>query len=253
MENLSPQPSPRRLALLHGFLGAPGSWDRVRAHLAGSSVETPCLLGHDGAARGAATFEEELARLWRAHAPWPETLVGYSLGARVALGLAARAPRPFARRVLVSGRDGLRDAEEARVRRAADDALAEALRAEGLEAFVDRWQAQPLFASQSALPDEVRAAHRARRLAHDPAAVAEALSVLSLGRMPSFGALAVARTARVELVVGARDPKFRQIAEELAREHGGRRNVRVHVVPDAGHDLVLERPEALAAILEDRA
>lgn len=256
----APRPSTgaARMALVHGFLGSAASWDAVRAHLVGAGVvETIALHGHDVAPRTRAVsgFEDELSRLLEDHGAraWPSTLVGYSLGARVALGLAARAPTPFERLVLVSGRDGLRDGEEARARRDQDDALADALRREGLAAFVDRWQALPLFETQRGLPDAVRAAHRARRLAHDPEGVARALSVLSLGRMPRFGAEAVARTGRVELVVGARDAKFRRLAEELVEEHAGTKPIRLHVVPDAGHDVVLERPDALAAILEERA
>lgn len=249
------------MALVHGFLGSPASWDAVRAHLvARASVETLSLLGHGPPDRGAGTtpvssFEHELTRLLEDHAarPWPSTLVGYSLGARVALGLAARVAVPFERLVLVSGRDGLRDEDEARARRAHDDALADALRRDGLAAFVDQWQSQPLFETQRDLPEEMRSAHRARRLAHDPQGVARALSVLSLGRMPRFGEAAVARTGRVELVVGVRDTKFRTIAEEFVREHAALEPVRLHVVPDAGHDLLLERPDALAAILEERA
>lgn len=246
-----------RMALLHGFLGSPASWDAVRAHLAAGPIETIALHGHDARSRGRAitTFEDELSRLIedRGARAWPGTLVGYSLGARVALGLAARTPIPFERLVLVSGRDGLRDADEARARAEHDDALADQLRREGLAAFVDRWQALPLFETQRQLPEAVRDAHRARRLAHDPHGVAHALSALSLGRMPRFGAAAVARTGRVELVVGARDTKFRRLAEELVEEHVGIKSIVVHVVPDAGHDVVLERPEALAAILEERA
>jgi 2-succinyl-6-hydroxy-2,4-cyclohexadiene-1-carboxylate synthase len=243
------------MALLHGFLGSPASWDRVRAHLVGRGpVEAIALQGHGETPlqRTVTSFEDELARMIEERGPrgWPSTLVGYSLGARVALGLAARAPAPFDRLVLVSGRDGLRDPEEARARRAHDDALADVLRHDGLAAFVDRWEALPLFDTQRGLPEEIRSAHRARRLAHDPEGVARALSVLSLGRMPRFADAAVSRTARVDLVVGALDVKFRQLAEELSREHA---TIRLHVVPGAGHDVVLERPDALAAILEERA
>ena len=54
-------------------------------------------------------------------------LVGYSLGARIALGLAARSAEPFERLVVISGRDGLADEDEARSRRELDDALADTL------------------------------------------------------------------------------------------------------------------------------
>lgn len=244
-----------RAAFVHGFLGSPRSWDGVRSHLATHDHLALTLLGH-GARRdddelAVASFEDEvtrlLARLAREHI---DTLVGYSLGARVALGLAARSPRPFSRLVLVSGRDGLDDQDEARSRCVLDDALASSLLAEGLPRFVDRWEALPLFESQQALDASLRASHRARRLEHAPEGVASALRILSLGRMPRFASAALARTPRVELVVGERDAKFRALAERLVAEHGP--HVCLRVVARAGHDVVLERPDALADLLQDR-
>jgi len=172
--------------------------------------------------------------------------VGYSLGARIALGLAARAEEPFEHLVLVSGRDGLGDADEALARATRGDALVRTLLDDGLARFVDRWEALPLFSSQRSLPDIAQAEHRARRLAHDPQRLAHALRTLSLGRMPRYAAAACARTPRVTLVVGEHDTKFRALADGLARDHGAV----VRVVAGAGHDIVLERPEALAALLE---
>lgn len=246
------------LVLVHGFLGSASSWDglvaRLGPHPRALRLE---LLGHapelaDEEDR-VVSFDDEITRLLghlrRAAPASPRWLVGYSLGARVALGLAARTEEPFERLVLVSGRDGLDDPDEARARATVDDALAQVLLDEGLPSFVDRWEALPLFSTQRSLPGPIRAAHRERRLSHDPARVAGALRTLSLGRMPRYAAAAIARTARVTLVVGEHDAKFREHAEALARSHGAE----VHVVADAGHDVVLERPEVLAALLEGAA
>ncbi|MBX7193775.1 MAG: alpha/beta fold hydrolase [Sandaracinaceae bacterium] len=254
---------PRELVLVHGFLGGPQSWAAVRERLGRAArVTTPTLYGHgDEPSTDTTSFEAELARLLAAlGSTRGKILVGYSLGARIALGLAARSAEPFERLVVISGRDGLADEDEARSRRELDDALADTLLAEGLPAFVDRWEALPLFASQGALDVERRAAHRARRRAHRASGVASALRGLSLGRMPRVAADAFARTPRVDLVAGEKDEKFVALARALAQEHGARTNhlacrpkLAVHVVPGAGHDVVLERPDAIAALLEERA
>lgn len=246
------------IGLLHGLLGAASSWDEVRARLAhGVRGEPLAIAGHEGPC-APTSFEREVARLAEdARARGLRGLVGYSLGARLALGVAAELA--LERLWLVSGRDGLADPREAEARRAEDDALAAALERDGLAAFVDAWERRPLFASQARLAEEVRARHRARRLAHDPASVALALRALSLGRMPRVAARALARTPRVSLVVGALDPKFRALAEALVAEHAEARAARglapiaLHVVPDAGHDVVLERPDVIGALIaEDR-
>ncbi len=260
----SPAPSLRTcepsLLFVHGFLGSASSWDDVRANLSPRArTEALTLLGHGDVGRaideaGVASFDDEITRLAALvdRSARVDTLVGYSLGARVSLGLAARVKRTFSRLVLVSGRDGLGASDEAGARRDVDDALADTLLERGLPAFVDRWEALPLFASQRALPEARRAVHRERRLAHDPSGVANALRVLSLGRMPRYGRDAVQRTARVDLVAGENDVKFVELARRFAEDHGRFGDVRVHVVASAGHDVVLEQPAALAAIVEDR-
>lgn len=248
--------SPASLVLVHGFLGSASSWDGLVSRLSPEvHVERLELLGHSTEPsrdeESVECFDDEVTRLLdrlrHTTQPSPRWLVGYSLGARVALGLAARSEVPFERVILVSGRDGLTDRDEARARSEVDDALARVLLDEGLAAFIDRWEGLPLFSSQRALPLPERLAHRARRLAHEPSRVARALHTLSLGRMPSYASAAFSRTSQVTLVVGEHDPKFRALAAELAHAHCAR----CVVMDGAGHDVVLERPDALATLLEE--
>ena len=67
-------------------------------------------------------------------------------------------PKRIARGDLESASPGLATEEERAARRASDEALAEQIERGGIAPFVDEWEHQPLFASQSALPDEARAA-----------------------------------------------------------------------------------------------
>ena len=83
-------------------------------------------------------------------------VAGYSLGARVALGLGLRAPERVGRLVLESGSPGLRRRRERGERRRDDAALAEVIERDGLEAFVRRWEALPLFDGLRRLPEELR-------------------------------------------------------------------------------------------------
>ena len=88
-----------------------------------------------------------LDRLGIARAP----VVGYSMGGRVALHLALGAPERVAALVLESASPGIADAAQRAARVKSDEALADDIERLGIEAFVDRWEAQPLFASQSRL------------------------------------------------------------------------------------------------------
>ncbi len=227
---------------LHGFLGAPAQWDAVR-----STGDAPWMPGHGPSPRTeGATFDEVLDTM----APWAagrRVLVGYSLGARLALSLALRHPGDVRAVVLVGGTPGLEDPADRAKRAADDDAFAASIVRDGLDAFVQRWEALPLFATQRELPTEVRAAQRTWRGAHEAAGVAWALSTLSTGRMPSqWDALASAPFA-VHAVTGERDEKFTRVADEMVRRGGGR--VTHHRVAGVGHNVVLEDPSAVAAVV----
>ncbi|MBK9036184.1 MAG: hypothetical protein IPL61_33900 [Myxococcales bacterium] len=116
-----------------------------------------------------------------------------------------------------------------------------------MAAFLAAWEAQPIFATAARADADVRAARRAARAALDPRALADALDVLGLGAMPDLADALVARAARARLVVGADDGTFRQRAVELAARAPA---LGPTVVDGSGHDPTLERPAALAAIID---
>lgn len=240
---------------VHGFLGLPSSWDEViEAGRWAGPIERMTLLGHGLAtdwARAPETFDDEVARIAgqaRASIGGPAHWVGYSMGARVALVLAARHPELVSRLTLVSGSAGLPSEDERHERARADDTLARELELEGLPAFVQRWEQLPLFTSQQRLPASERAKHRLRRLAHREQHVSRALTVLTPGRMPVVTGALSSITARVTLVAGSLDTKYAQIARALMPLFP---KARVRVLDGAGHDLCLERPRELAALVTE--
>jgi len=235
------------LVFLNGFTGTPASWDRVRGRIGHvAPVLAPPLLGHGAPPPFARTFDEEvdrLAALVRDAGPAPAHVVGYSLGARLGLGLLARHPRLFASATLVAPHPGLTTEQERRARIAEDAARAARLREGGLDAFVAEWEAMPLFATQRSLPPAELEAQRAHRRGHDAEGLALSLEVLGLGRMPPRWDLGPTLTVPVHLLVGGADAKFEALARRFAQ---GAPRVRVDVVADAGHNLPLEAPAAVA-------
>jgi 2-succinyl-6-hydroxy-2,4-cyclohexadiene-1-carboxylate synthase len=234
--------------LLHGFLGAPAAWDETVRLLEPTgevlALSLPCH-GLRPWIPSCTTFDETVDAFVlrlppRAH------LVGYSMGARVALGVAARHPARAASLTLVGLHPGLLDDAERRARRAWDEGLARDLETKDLAAFVDAWEKLSLWDTQHALPDVVRARRREERLAHVPTALAWALRTLGLGAMPAMWDALAALAAPVHLVTGARDEKFTDIARRaLARAPRCRHDV----IDGVGHDVGLEAPRALASIL----
>ena len=133
------------MLLLHGFTGtaAPGR-SSSRPGRRDHRVIAPDLLGHGGSdaptdparyalERQAADLAELLGLLEAA----PATVVGYSMGARLALVLALEHPETVERLVLESPSAGIADPADRAQRRAADERLADDLERDGIEAFVD--------------------------------------------------------------------------------------------------------------------
>ncbi len=170
--------------------------------------------------------------------------VGYSMGGRVALSLAVAQPTRAASLVLVGVSPGEGDSAARAARVEADESLAQAILDGGIEGFVDRWMALPLFASQSRLGKQALAAARSQRLGCRPEGLAHSLRGMGSGAMPPLHGRLGELDVPVLLVAGAEDAKFCALAETL-REALPRAEVRV--IPEAGHAAHLEQPAAFAA------
>jgi 2-succinyl-6-hydroxy-2,4-cyclohexadiene-1-carboxylate synthase len=236
--------------LLHGFTGTPASFDAIVDALPRHErVLRPAISGHGTNVSIATGFVEEVARLARfvrAEEAASLHVAGYSLGARLALGFSLEHPELVRRLTLIAPSAGLSDPEVRHDRAVADDSLAALLRCQGLAPFLERWEAQPLFASQRLLPAEARAKKFVERSSHDPDALAASLAALSKGRMPSYWERLGELRMPVTLVVGALDTKFVSEARAMKERIP---QAELFLVPDAGHDVVLERPAELSAIL----
>jgi 2-succinyl-6-hydroxy-2,4-cyclohexadiene-1-carboxylate synthase len=240
--------TPEQIVLLHGFSGTRRAWDGVIAaldeherYLQAHALDLP---GHGQAADAARpiTFAACVAHVL-ADAPERFVLCGYSLGGRVALGVALGAPERVSRLVLVSSSPGIEDPDERARRREADERVALELERGPFEDFIARWRGQPLFADE---PPEVRRLAIADHRRNDPLALAAAMRGLGTGQMPSLWGGLRELSMPVTFVAGSRDAKFKAIGERVARECPDCKLV----VVEGGHGLILENPHAVAATIE---
>jgi 2-succinyl-6-hydroxy-2,4-cyclohexadiene-1-carboxylate synthase len=242
------------LVLIHGFTGSPRSFDalarRLHARQPGLPLYAPALLGHGADAdSGICCFEGEvhrIARNIRARALGGAYLCGYSLGARVALGLLTHHPYLFAGATLIGVHPGLGSAAERAARVGADERWCQLLEKRGVEAFLAAWRDQPLFASQRALPEGVADEQRRIRSAQSAAGLSRALRVLGLGQMPDYRGTLRGSRLEIRLVAGSLDTKFAALAAGNAL---GSPRVRLDLVPGIGHNVLIEAPAHVESLL----
>lgn len=208
----------QRVVFLHGFTGSRFSFDHLEP-LLGDQITATCfdLPGHHEALEARGSFDSVLDEL-AAQLDRPSIVIGYSQGARLALGLAVRHPAVVERLVLESGAPGLHRSHDRALRRRADAALADLLATHGVDGFIARWEQLPLFAGLRKLPNDVQASLRARRVGHSPTGLASALAVLGQGAQPDFWPSLPTLFAPTLLLTGASDQKYTRIARRMATE-----------------------------------
>jgi len=243
------------LLLLHGFSGSAETWQPLLPHLRGFRTLAVDLPGHgqsdippDPQAYSVERCAADPLALLDALGEGRTAGLRHPPGGRGGPHLApARGVRLWAG-VGESASPGSEAPRERGARARRDDELADLLLQEGLERFVDLWEAQPLFASLRWLPEATRQRLRCQRLSHSPAGLAAVLRGMSVGRQrPLWGSLAeVAAPALV--VVGALDSRYAAIGRRmaLALPHG-----ELAVVPGAGHTVHLEQPLIFARIVAE--
>ena len=249
------RPGTTPAVLLHGFTGDVTTWADFVTHLAGDRpVWAVDLVGHgrspapeDPAEYTMPAVVASVAAAVRgagvARAHW----LGYSMGGRVALQLALAESGLVASLALVGASPGIVDPGARAARVAEDGALADFIEREGLDAFVDRWSAHPLFATQAALGPGHLARMRTQRLRNRPEALARVLRGMGTGAMEPVVDRLGEIHAPVLLVAGALDEKFTHLAGQM----GGRLpNSEVCIVAGAGHAVQIEAPGALAIAWE---
>ncbi len=252
--NVEREGAGRPLLLLHGLTGSLRTWDPFLDRF-GTVARTVAvdLIGHGDSD---APLEPSRYAMDRCVADLVELLdllgldrvavLGYSMGGRIALQLAATRPERVEAVIVESGSPGLATSEERAARRASDEALAVAIELDGVAAFVDRWERMPLFAPQARLPEEQRAALRTQRLRNRPVGLANSLRGMGTGQQESLWDRLETLRAPALVVVGELDEKYREIGAQMVARLPA---AALEVVPGAGHAVHVERPAELAKVV----
>lgn len=201
------------ITALHGFLGRPADWDFLRD--AGLDTDAPEL--------------DDLPS-------YGDTILGYSMGGRVALHALLDGAR-YQRAVIVSAGLGIEGENERAARRAADEAWANRFEHDDWETVLRDWNAQPLFGG------DVRVR---RERDYDRSRVVDALRRWSPGVLPPLAPRLHEIEIPVLWIAGERDAKY---VAEGQRAVSLLPNAELWICPGAAHRVPWEQPDAFIARL----
>jgi 2-succinyl-6-hydroxy-2,4-cyclohexadiene-1-carboxylate synthase len=230
--------------LAHGFTQTAQSWSVVQRLLGSGGVDESYAVDLPG--HGSAS--DVRSDLWGSAdhlvaAGGRTTYVGYSMGGRVCLHAALAHPQAVERLILIGATAGLDSADARAQRRTSDGLLADRIETIGVEAFVDEWLQNPLFAGLT--PDQ---AMRTDRLRNSAGGLASSLRLTGTGTQAPLWDRLSEISCPVLLLVGALDKKFSAIAERMATLLP---NAELRTIVDAGHSVHLEQPERTVDALVD--
>lgn len=230
---------------LHGFTGSGADWAPV-AEALDRPVLAPDLLGHGDSPAPAEAAAYRIETVVDQALAWCESrpswvVMGYSMGGRVALRLAARLESQLRGLVLISTSPGIEDPTERAARAMRDAELANAIETHGVAWFTEMWSKHPIILSQQQIPAPIRTEMEHRRLQNRAAGLAGSLRGMGQGSVaPVWDTLETLRAPTLWLT-GKRDAQYTDLA---VRGVGQLPNARHVSIPEAGHCTHLEAIEA---------
>ena len=232
----NPKAATRTLVIAHHFAGSGRCWRRVSEALGPSfNCVAPDLAGFAGSATPAGDFGlDTYATQLEALGVTSYTLVGHSMGAKVAMALAARRPPGLDSMILVAPSPPTPEPMEEDERRAFLEEFGDVARA---AARIDAITATPLFEDDRRMcrQDQTSVDERAWRWWLEQGSRADISSSLADLHL------------RVLVIAAENDPAIPLASSiRVARSFAGSE---FHILPESGHLAPLERPDALAALI----
>lgn len=243
------------LLLLHGFTGSKDTWNDFVPHWSkGNKVISVDLIGHgqtesppDYSRYEMEKVAEDMIALLDFLQVEKAHILGYSLGGRLAIAIAALYPERLHSLILESTTAGIQSEEEREKRRQQDFSLADKIEKKGMESFVQYWENIPLFATQKKLPLAVRERIREERLRQNELGLGNSLRGMGTGAQLSYWEQLKHFSCPVFILYGEMDKKFCEIAWLMEKEL---KNVVVEKFVETGHALHVENPERFAGVVK---
>lgn len=244
------------LLFLHGFTGDISTWEKVKKYFSDhyqlimidiighGKTESPDDKNRYHIDRVASDIHEIITYLKIEMF----SLIGYSMGGRVALTYALKYPNKLKKLILESATPGLKTEEERFLRRNQDELIANKILEEGLEAFVEYWTEIPLFQTQKKLEKTIQDEIKRQRLQNHPLGLANSLKGMGTGSMPSCWEHLYRLEMPVCVITGSLDRKFCKIADDMKKLIP---NLTHETVNQVGHAIHVEDSQKFGTIVRE--
>lgn len=214
---------------LHGFLGDPRDYDFLDK--AGIEYWAPSFYRdkdwgpqHSLNKMYEKVIEYSLAQQRQGRSV---TLLGYSMGGRIALGAYLQAPEVFKKAIFISTGLGLTDENQRRERVKADQNWASKFRTREWQQVIQEWNQQLIFAHDF---EPTRS-----EFDYDRELVAQSLETWSLGLQPDFRETLLKSKTSSIWITGQRDTKYCEMISAIARSN---QNMSWIIAPSVGHRVI---------------
>lgn len=238
----SGQPGYPWLVFLHGFSGDRREWQTAGAAFTDYPRLYIDLPGHGASATLRVSGFSEMSQLLNATLSYYQVenywLIGYSLGARIAMYHACYFPAGLCGLVAEAGHPGLTRPVMRAERRINDQRWARRFCDEPLDRVFTDWYQQPVFASLDA---RQRTALITLRSHNEGNALGSMLKATSLAEQPDLREALAACQFPFHYLCGEHDDKFRALAKEIMAS--------CHLIAHAGHNAHQENPAGVIAAL----
>ena len=230
------------ISFLHGFTQTKESWLPVVEQLPlGHQYTCIDAPGHGQSTDGKRTLVEAGNDV--AETMSQGILVGYSMGARIALHTAFQHPKTVTALVLISGTAGIDDDNERKQRRESDEALANRISDIGVPDFITEWLSNPMFSGLS--PASADVPSRCRNIAEG---LGNSLRYAGTGTQTPLWDVLPTLAMPVLLIAGENDQKFVDLARRMSSLIP---NCELRIITGVGHTCHLEDITSYTALFQD--
>ena len=227
------------LTFLHGFTQTRESWRAVADRLAPAHrITLVDLPGHGDSTARPPTLDDAGRLIGELAAG--SVLIGYSMGARIALHAALQPGSELKGLVLIGAHPGIVDTTERLHRQKTDAELADRILEIGVEMFLQEWLNQPMF-------EGVRELDHRDRLRNSSVGLAYALDTFGTGIQGVLDAELHHVNVPTLLLAGDRDVKFIDLAVRIRTRL---KEATFETIAHAGHACHLEQPEETSRTIQ---